>query len=54
VLAQTTHSKKEEVIKNALVHKGIVFWGGIPEHIIEELKIHGYKIKKRKHWHAEV
>jgi hypothetical protein len=51
---QTTHSKIEEIIKNALVHKGVVIWDGIPEHIIDELKTHGYKIKKRKHWHAKV
>lgn len=50
---QSTHSKVEEIIKNALVHKGVVIWDGIPEHIIEELKANGYKIKKRKRKHVK-
>jgi hypothetical protein len=39
---------KLDVIAHALVHKGIVLWQGIPEHIVSELKAHGYKVKKKK------
>jgi len=41
-------NKKMDIIAHALVHKGIVVWNGIPEHIIEELKANGYKIKRSK------
>ncbi len=40
--------KKQAAIARALVHKGVVIWSGIPEHVIEELERAGYKIKKRK------
>ncbi len=40
--------EKVDIIAHALIHKGIPIWQGIPEHIIEELKAHGYKIKKKK------
>lgn len=45
---QLHSNKKIDIIAHALIHKGIPIWQGIPEHIIEELKSHGYKIKKRK------
>ena len=41
-------NKKIDIIAHALVHKGIVIWQGIPEHIIAELKTNGYKIKKSR------
>jgi len=41
-------NKKIDIIAHALVHKGVVIWQGIPEHIIEELKANGYKIKKSR------
>jgi adenylate kinase len=41
-------NKKIDIIAHALVHKGVCVWSGIPEHIIEELKINGYKIKRSK------
>lgn len=40
--------RKQAAIARALVHKGVVVWAGIPEHVIEELELAGYKIKKRK------
>jgi len=46
--SQLHEDKRIDIIAHALVHKGISIWHGIPEHIIEELKLHGYKIKKRK------
>jgi hypothetical protein len=39
---------KQAAIARALVHKGVVIWAGIPQHIIDELHLAGYKIKKRK------
>ena len=39
---------KQAAIARALVHKGVVVWAGIPAHVIEELELAGYKIKKRK------
>ena len=39
---------KERAIALALVSKGVVIWYGLPEHILNELKQHGYKVKKRK------
>jgi hypothetical protein len=40
--------KKHDIIRQALNHKGVCVTSGIPEHIIELLGLHGYKIKKRK------
>lgn len=40
--------KKLDIIAQALIHKGVPLYKGIPEHIVEELKAHGYKIKKKK------
>jgi len=37
---------KIDIIAHALVHKGICLWHGVPEHIVEELKVHGYTIKR--------
>jgi len=39
---------KIDIIAHALIHKGICIWQTVPEHIISELKAHGYKIKKSK------
>lgn len=39
---------KQAAIARALVHKGVVIWAGIPQHIIDELHIAGYRIKKKK------
>ena len=44
---------KLNVIAISLVHKGIPLWHGIPEHIVDELKLNGYKIKKRKRFRLE-
>lgn len=41
-------NKKLDVITQALIHKGICLNKGIAEHIVEELKLNGYKIKKKK------
>lgn len=43
------HKKyKLDVIAHTLTSCGITIWHGIPEKIVEDLKSHGYKIKKRK------
>lgn len=47
-MTQLHEKKKLDIIAHALVHKGIVVWQGIPEHIVEQLKANGYKIKKSK------
>lgn len=47
-MTQLHPKNKIDIIAHALVHKGITIWQGIPEHIIEELKLNGYKIKKSK------
>jgi hypothetical protein len=39
---------KQAAIARALIHKGVVIWAGIPQHIVDELHLAGYKIKKRK------
>jgi len=39
---------KRAAIARALFHKGVTIWDGIPEHIIEELRVAGYEIKKKK------
>jgi hypothetical protein len=39
---------KQAAIARALIHKGVVIWAGIPQHIVDELHIAGYKIKKNK------
>lgn len=39
---------KIEAIRRALFHKGIPITEGIPEEIIKELRVSGYKIKKIK------
>lgn len=41
-------SKKQDIIRQALNHKGVCVTNGIPEHIVELLALNGYKIKKRK------
>ena len=41
-------AKKSEWIAKAMNERGIVITAGIPEHIIQYLKKHGYKIKKNK------
>lgn len=41
-------SSKQGIIARALIAKGIVIWGDIPQYIIEELDRAGYKIKKKK------
>lgn len=48
LMTQLHDNPKVDIIAHALIHKGIPIWQGIPEHIIEELKAHGYKIKKKK------
>lgn len=48
MVTQLHPDKKIDIIARALVHKGICLWHGIPEHILQELKSNGYKIKKRK------
>jgi hypothetical protein len=43
------HSKhKLDVIAHALTRCGITIWHGIPEQIVTDLHVAGYKIKKRK------
>ena len=43
------HSKaKLDVIAHTLTRNGIAIWQGIPEQIVEDLKLNGYKIKRRK------
>jgi len=39
---------KLDIIAHVLTRNGITVWYGIPEQIVDELKINGYKIKKRK------
>ena len=39
---------KQAAIARALIHRGVVIWAGIPQHIIEELHNAGYKISKRR------
>ena len=41
---------KNEIIRRALNHYGIVVTTNIPEHITEELRVNGYKIRKSKKW----
>lgn len=41
---------KQAAIARALIHKGVVIWAGIPQHIIDELHAAGYKIKKKKNF----
>ena len=41
-------AKKAELIASALHECGIVITQGIPEHVIDYLHKHGYKIKKNK------
>lgn len=45
-MTQVHDDPKLDIIAHALIHKGIPIWQGIPEHIVEELKANGYKIKK--------
>ncbi len=40
--------RKQAAIARALIHKGVVVWAGIPQHIVAELERAGYKIKKKK------
>jgi hypothetical protein len=40
---------KLDIIAHVLTRNGITVWYGIPEQIVDELKINGYKIKKRNH-----
>lgn len=43
------HKKhKLDVIAHTLTSCGIPIWHGIPEKIVDDLKAHGYKIKKCK------
>jgi hypothetical protein len=43
------HKKhKLDVIAHVLTRNGITVWYGIPEQIVSELQLNGYKIKKRK------
>jgi hypothetical protein len=49
---QVHEDPKLDIIAHALIHKGIPIWNGIPEHIVEQLKANGYKIKKRKKFKA--
>jgi hypothetical protein len=39
---------KQAAIARALIHKGVVVWDGIPQHVIDELRKAGYKIKKSR------
>lgn len=39
---------KQAAIARALIHRGVVIWAGIPQHIIEELHNAGYKISKKR------
>ena len=41
---------KQAAIAKALIHRGVVIWAGIPQHIIEELHNAGFKIKKKKNF----
>jgi len=45
-MTQLDEDPKIDIIAHALIHKGICLWHGVPQHIIEVLKAHGYKIKK--------
>lgn len=43
------HKKhKLDIIAHSLTSCGIVIWHGIPEKIIQDLNVAGYKIKKSK------
>ena len=43
------HAKnKLDIIAHVLTRNGITVWYGIPEQIVSELQLNGYKIKKRK------
>ena len=42
--------KKNEIIRRALNHHGIVVTTNIPEHIIDQLHINGYRIRKSRKW----
>lgn len=43
------HSKpKLDAIAHSLTRSGVTIWQGIPEQIVKDLHIAGYKIKKRK------
>ena len=39
---------KLDIIAHVLTRNGITVWYGIPEQIVSELQLNGYKIKKRK------
>ncbi len=39
---------KKAAIARALIHKGVVVWEGIPDHVIDELHKAGYVIKKAR------
>lgn len=41
-------SGKREVIARVLVAHGVTIWSGLPEAILEGLREHGYRVKKRK------
>ena len=41
---------KSEIIRRALNHHGIVVTTNIPEHIIDQLRLNGYKIRKSRKW----
>ena len=41
---------KNEIIRRALNHHGIVVTTNIPEHIIDQLRLNGYKIRKSRKW----
>lgn len=40
---------KLDIIAHVLTRNGITVWYGIPEQIVDELKVNGYKVKKRNH-----
>lgn len=39
---------KLDIIAHTLTRYGVTIWHGIPEQIVQDLYIAGYKIKKRK------
>ena len=48
------HSKaKLDVIAHTLTRNGITVWQGIPEQIVNDLKLNGYKIKRRKSFKSD-
>ena len=43
------HTKQKlDIIAHSLTRCGVTIWHGIPEQIVTDLHIAGYKIKKRK------